>query len=175
MKWRNHRLVTGAVIFALSGHMLPTALAVYGSVFPDAIEGDDYNNLMWQQSHRGLSHLLSIYIGLLILLQMYFGKLVYFLNQSEISTMVQYSLETKDPKPMFLLAGYCATWFLIGCVMHMIEDLFCGGVPIFETDKRYGYQLFYVNTPRENIIAFVIVAVMIGYRYFYMTPFCEGL
>lgn len=176
MKWRNHRFVTGAIVFSMSGHLLPTAIAMYGAVFPDAIEGDDYTNLyMYQLNHRRTSHLLSIYVVLLACLQLYYGKLIYFLNQSEITTMIHISLERKDPRPAFLLAGYCATWFLIGCVFHLIEDFFCGGIPIFESDKRYGLQLFYVNTPRENVIALVLILVFIGFRYFYIEPFCYGL
>lgn len=176
MKWRNHRFVTAAAVFAMSGHLLPTALAMYGSVFPDSIEGDDYGSLMWMQNHRGMSHLLSIYVGLLAALQLYYGKLIYFLNQNELTMMVKISLEQKDPGPAFLLAGYCATWFLIGCVFHLIEDMFCnGGIPIFEVNKKYGIDLFYTNTPRENIIAFVIIALCMGYRYFYVEPFSYGL
>ena len=175
MKWRNHRLVTAATIFSLTGHLLPTAIAMYGSVFPDAVEGDDYSSLEWQQNHRKLSHLMIVYIAALAGLYFYFGRLFYFLNQNELTIMVSKSLESKDPKPMILVAGYCATWFIVGCIMHLLEDMFCGGVPIFETDKRFGYRLFKVNTPRENVIAFVISAALIAWRYYTIEPFCLGL
>ena len=45
MKWRNHRLVTGAAVFLLTGHILPVFIAVKGSVIPDAVEGNAYDTI----------------------------------------------------------------------------------------------------------------------------------
>ncbi len=61
MKWLNHEIVTGILVYAYTkGDLASTLAAMAGGLFPDMLEGrppQDKNKLRkWQAIHRGVSH-----------------------------------------------------------------------------------------------------------------------
>ena len=66
MKWVNHRLVSGAIIFAVTDDPLLAVCAAAGAVIPDKIEGYPLANYKkWKKRHRGWSHVPWIYLLLM--------------------------------------------------------------------------------------------------------------
>ena len=61
MKWLNHAIVTGCLVYGFTGgNFVSTLAAMAGGLFPDTLEGrppEDKNKLKkWRAMHRGLSH-----------------------------------------------------------------------------------------------------------------------
>lgn len=144
MKWINHRMVTGAVVYAVTENFVWTAASIVGSVWPDKSEGMP-NKRGWQKRHRGVSHWPLLYMALMALVWLMPFNLV---------------LDANFDLRMLLL------FFLLGALMHIAEDAVCGKVPVFTPKRRHGLRFFYVGTPGEYIFSVsVIVAV-------YLIKFC---
>lgn len=77
MRWVSHKPVTAAIVYAATGDLLASAVAMVGSVVPDLIEYP----FMGLIRHRGITHLWPLYVipfsGLIYLghyyLAMFFG------------------------------------------------------------------------------------------------------
>lgn len=165
MKWRNHRLTTGVIAFACTGHLIPIIFATLGSVFPDAIEGHDYTSTRWKQNHRRQSHFLPVYLLFMLL----FAFILHGNVIQDWSALIdilrnQLAFNTTSPSyflsllPMFAkLFLYGGFWLSFGAAMHILEDALCGKVPIYSTRHRVGLRLFYVGTLKEDLYAWSIV------------------
>ena len=40
MKWVNHEIVTGVIVYAAAGELLPALYSMAGAVLPDKLEGN---------------------------------------------------------------------------------------------------------------------------------------
>ena len=138
MKWINHRMVTGAVIYAATENLVSTACAVIGSVWPDQVEGKPGTS-EWSKRHRGLSHWPMLYLALLLLV---------------MSSPVNFVLDEN-----FNLQRMLA-FMLVGALMHIAEDAFCGKVPVFTPRRKYGYRIFYVGTPGEYVFSVALIVLV---------------
>jgi len=147
MKWINHEIITGALVYAFSGGNLAcTGAALGGAVFPDIIEGrppvkeeDPENARKWQKRHRKLSHWFVPY------------------SVTAIITVFVYFLA---PKGGFYLAP--AGWSLAGCILHIAEDALCGYVPSLHPAQRIGARLFYMGSPKEYLMSFAVLVSITG-------------
>lgn len=156
MKWTSHRITTLALVYALTRSIPAAAIAALGSVFPDAVEGHgDRDNPLseqhrkWQARHRQTSHWFVIYAVVGIVSFVYAGH-----HNPKGLDMARLDIEG--------LISISAAWFSVGCLAHILEDLFCGKVPGLMLKQRIGWQFFYLGTYREYMIVVGTVAVSLS-------------
>ena len=133
MKWVNHEIVTGVIVYGATGDFLATAFSMAGAIFPDKVEGKPGANYWsWRARHRGWSHWPVIYIAILAIRQM--GLL---------------------PQGADVERG--ATFICIGALLHIAEDAFCGKVPLFLPWQKVGIKLFTVGSVTEYLFSMAVV------------------
>ncbi len=133
MKWVNHEIVTGVIVYGATGDFLATAFSMAGAIFPDKVEGKPGANYWsWRARHRGWSHWPVIYIAILAIMQM--GLL---------------------PQGVDVERG--ATFICIGALLHIAEDAFCGKVPLLLPWQKVGIKLFTVGSVTEYLFAMAVV------------------
>lgn len=133
MKWVNHEIVTGVIVYGATGDFLATAFSMAGAIFPDKVEGKPGANYWsWRARHRGWSHWPVLYIAILAIMQM--GLL---------------------PQGADVERG--ATFICIGALLHIAEDAFCGKVPLFLPWQKVGIKLFTVGSVTEYLFAMAVV------------------
>ena len=148
MKWINHQIVTGFIIFAATDEALFVASSIVGAVIPDKVEGNPPKESkaywQWRKNHRTWSHYPVIYLALIALLM--FGK-DYFSD------------------PTISLVAEMLIFVLIGSLLHIVEDGICGRVPIFTPNSKHGIKLFSVGSIGEYICAAFIVLICVFSRF----------
>lgn len=151
MKWVNHGIVSFSLIYLATGDVFQAGVSVLGSTFPDRIEGFPPDRMekperywRWRRNHRGKSHFLGAY--LLVFVAVMFMKRFFF-SESETAVM----------------GLGLAEYFLIGCILHILEDMLCGKVPVWTLRKRYGFQLFRVGSVCEYLITIAIFALCLRF------------
>ena len=167
MKWKNHRAVTAAACFALSGHLLPVIISIAGSTFPDNCEGSNFNSPEWKKNHRTISHYWPIYAFIFLLS-------FFFLNNSVVFAFPFWMMRVDTLLMIGYLFFFALQWFSFGALLHILEDLPCGGVPLITPYKRNGHRLFYVGSDTENIFAFGIICICLGARLLFSGEFYYG-
>ena len=137
MKWVNHEIVTGVIVYGATGDLLSTAFAMAGAIFPDKAEGrPGANYWSWRARHRGWSHWPVIYIAILAIMQL--GLL---------------------PQGADVEKG--AAFICIGALLHIAEDALCGKVPFLFPWQKVGIKLFTVGSVTEYV--FSMAAVLLTY------------
>ena len=148
MKWINHQITTGFIVYAATNDALAVAASIAGAVIPDKIEGSPpqeskaYWN--WRKKHRTWSHYPPLYFLFLALAQ---GAIFYFQN------------------PIAEIILNIFSYILIGALLHIAEDGICGKVPILSTKKKHGLKLFKVGSAGEYFWAFLIVAACVAFSF----------
>ena len=135
MKWVNHEIVTGVMVYGATGDFLATAFAMAGAIFPDKVEGRpgaDYWS--WRARHRGWSHWPVIYIAIYALMQLGF-------------------------LPQGADAEKGVSFVCIGALLHIAEDAVCGKVPFLFPWQKVGIKLFKVGSVTEYLFSMVLVIV----------------
>lgn len=148
MKWINHQIVTGFIVYAATDNALFVASSIVGAVIPDRVEGSPPTESAaywkWRKNHRTWSHYPPLYLGLMAAAQI---AIEYFQN----------------PKVELVLS--LLIYALVGAVLHIVEDGICGKVPVFTPRRKHGIKLFTVGSWREYFFAGLIVCVCLLYRY----------
>ena len=133
MKWVNHEIVTGVIVYGATGDLLSTAFAMAGAILPDKVEGrSGANYWSWRARHRGWSHWPIIYIVILAIMQQ--GIL---------------------PQGADVERG--ASFICIGALLHIAEDAFCGRVPLLLPWQKVGIKLFTVGSVMEYLFSMAVV------------------
>jgi len=133
MKWVNHEIVTGVIVYGATGDLLSTAFAMAGAILPDKAEGrPGANYWSWRARHRGWSHWPIIYIVILAIMQQ--GIL---------------------PQGADVERG--ASFICIGALLHIAEDAFCGRVPLLLPWQKVGIKLFTVGSVMEYLFSMAVV------------------
>lgn len=147
MKWINHEIVTGVLVYAVTEDPLLSVFSMAGAILPDKVEGSPFKKSKkeywkWRQRHRTWSHWPVIYFALWCLTK-------YLLAQPEYAAFT-------DPLRI-------AEYMMIGSLLHIAEDAVCGKVPLLSPKKKVGIRLFKVGTTGEYIfvICFLVVVYMI--------------
>ena len=159
MKWINHHIVTGSLIFAITGgNFLCTAISMAGSVLPDMLEGkhpeDPDNTINWARFHRRLSHWFVPY-GIAFLVC---GLGSLFSGSSStiaIDNIVTLILQGKVVGPVFTMFSFLA----VGCLFHIVEDALCGSIPSINPRRRIGMSLFRVGSFREYVFSIIMAGL----------------
>ncbi|MBR5913556.1 MAG: metal-dependent hydrolase [Selenomonadaceae bacterium] len=148
MKWINHQIVTGFIVYAATDNALFVASSIVGAVIPDRVEGSPPTESAaywkWRKNHRTWSHYPPLYLGLMAAAQI---AISYFQN----------------PKVELVLS--LLIYALVGAVLHIVEDGICGKVPVFTPRRKHGIKLFTVGSWREYFFAGLIVCGCLLYRY----------
>ncbi|MBR6012363.1 MAG: metal-dependent hydrolase [Selenomonadaceae bacterium] len=148
MKWINHQIVTGFIIYAATDNALFVASGIFGAVIPDRVEGSPPKESAaywkWRKSHRTWSHYPPIYLSLIAAAQ--YAKNFY-------------------PDPTVEIILNLITYALVGALLHIAEDGICGKVPIFKPRKKYGLKLFKVGSFGEYFCSALIIFCCIFYRF----------
>ena len=148
MKWINHQITTGFIVYAATNDALAVAASIAGAVLPDKVEGtppkESKAYWKWRKNHRMLSHYPPLYFFLLAIAQ---GVKIYFQN------------------PVAEIFCNIASYVLIGALLHIAEDGICGKVPIFSTKKKHGLKLFKVGSWQEYFWAFMIIAACVAFSF----------
>lgn len=148
MKWINHQIVTGFIVFAVTNDALNVASSIIGAVIPDKVEGSPPQESkaywQWRSKHRTWSHYPVIYL-LLIGLLMFIAE---YMND-----------------PTVTLATNLGIYVLIGALLHIAEDGICGRVPIFTPKSKHGIKLFKVGSIGEYVCSGLIILICIFSRF----------
>ena len=143
MKWVDHQVLTGVIVYAATDDLLLTVYSMAGAIFPDKVEGSPRagNYWSWRSRHRVWSHWPVLYLGI-----------IFFL--SHLEEMQLTSLPTAD----LVTIG---TYICIGALLHIAEDAVCGKVPFLTPYHKVGIRLFKVGSVTEYL--FTIAAVLLCY------------
>lgn len=151
MKWVNHQIVTGVAVYAMTEDLLLTGASILGAVIPDKIEGNPFEKRhfwqfwKWHMTHRGWSHCPTVY--------MFFIALLYLSTWHQ--TLVSYSTIWLRDLGMA---------FFLGAVLHIVEDAFCGKVPLITPAHKIGVRWFKVGSIGEYLFAIAAVLVIYGIK-----------
>ena len=140
MKWVNHEIVTGVIVYAVVQEPLLALYSMAGAILPDKLEGNPRsgNYWSWRSRHRGWSHWPMLY-GLLLGLQLQ------LLQNPAFAAMAD----------MLIIGVYLC----LGALLHIAEDAVCGKVPLLLPSQKVGIRLFTVGSVMEYLFAIVVVLV----------------
>lgn len=146
MKWVNHKILTASMVYALFHNPIYSISAAIGSIFPDVVEGrvnilDPWSYKKWKKRHRGFSHWIILYLIVLVSLIL-------------IGQFVEFS-------PHWSLLRDLLCFFLVGCILHIIEDAFCGRVPLINPYKREGFMMFRMGSLWEYLFVVTLTILML--------------
>ena len=148
MKWLNHQIVTGFIVYAATNDALFVASSIVGAVVPDRVEGSPPKESKaywkWRKNHRTWSHYPILYLMLIALMQF----AAYHFQDATISLMAE-----------------VGTYVMIGALLHIAEDGICGKVPIFTPRTKHGIKLFNVGSVGEYIFAALIIFICFFSRF----------
>ncbi len=148
MKWQNHQIATGFIVYAATNDALMVAASIFGAVLPDRVEGNPPKESKaywkWRKSHRTLSHYPPLYFLFLALAQV---AKIYYQN------------------PIAEILCNLFSYTLIGALLHIAEDGICGKVPILSTKKKHGLKLFKVGSFGEYICTGLIVCACVAFSF----------
>ena len=141
MKWVNHQVLTGVIVYAATDDMLLTIYSMAGAIFPDKVEGNPHagNYWSWRSRHRGWSHWPLLYLGL-----------IFFLSRLEEGQLT--ALPTADLTTIGI-------YICIGALLHIAEDAVCGKVPLLTPGDKHGVKLFAVGSFAEYFFSAGVVFV----------------
>ncbi|SDP69013.1 metal-dependent hydrolase [Selenomonas ruminantium] len=135
MKWVNHEIVTGVIVYGATADPLATVFSMAGAIFPDKVEGrPGANYWSWRAKHRGWSHWPVIYIAIYALMQLGF-------------------------LPQGAEAERGVSFICIGALLHIAEDAVCGKVPFLFPWQKVGIKLFKVGSVTEYLFAMALVII----------------
>jgi len=145
MRWYSHRIITGVSVFGLTNDLIATIASVVGSTLPDLEEGRGFLSKdlkkysTWVDRHRKYSHLLLSHFLLFVV---FFG-LTYSMRKHLIlkPKLLLYSLSNFATRPFYALLFYFISFFFLVAFLHVLQDFFFGGIPIYNSNQRIGFKL----------------------------------
>jgi hypothetical protein len=135
MKWTTHKMVTGTIVYTLTGgNVAYTVAAMAGSIVPDLLEGmpkseDQEESLHWRKRHRRLTHWFVPY-ALLSLISFFITRKVLHVPPVDLAALTEVAAGTTY-SPLFPLFGFV----FLGGLFHIPEDAICGKVPSLNPQK----------------------------------------
>lgn len=144
MKWVNHKLITGSIVFIASNDILLTTSSMIGSIIPDALEFPPWHytdKRDYLKQHRKITHWIIPYLFLIT-------YILYLRNVDDITFINTIGLG-----------------IILGAIFHIIEDGICGTVPSLDPRKRIGVLLFKTGAIIEYLLSLVLfyIAIYVGY------------
>ncbi len=162
MKWVNHKAVTFSVVYLLSSNLFASLISAVGSIFPDTVEGTDFESASWKKKHRKFSHWGAMYLFLAFVCFILGGGLkVLKFNPNEIISLFMFvSKGQASYIEGIKVLSRVLFWFFVGGFLHVLEDAITGKVPLINpTKKTWGIRLFPVGSLQEYLLTLAIIAV----------------
>lgn len=144
MKWVNHKLITGSIVYITTNDLLLTTSAMIGSIIPDALEFPPWHykdKWSYLKQHRKITHWMIPYLFLLT-------YILYLRNVDGITFINTIGLG-----------------IILGAIFHIIEDGICGTIPSLDPRKRIGVLLFKTGAVIEYLLSLVLFYMAIYIRY----------
>ena len=152
MKWVNHAVCTAGIVYCFTGSFLFSGLSLIGVSIPDRLDGrppdkalDSEGYKMWVLNHRGISHSFLPYLIMLIFIEF----------------LVQPGLVPSH----FRIYLYYLEFVIIGSVLHILEDMLCGKVPLWGR-YRFGFHFFDVGSWKEYLFTLFIFLAFVRFDLF---------
>ena len=153
MKWINHQVVTGFIVYAVTDNALFVASSTVGAVIPDRVEGsppkENTKYWAWRRRHRTWSHYPVIYLALI-------GLFLFAKDYAQTSGAAYL--------PTIEVLLNVLSFAMVGALLHIAEDGICGKVPIFTPHSKHGFKLFTVGSWREYFFSAIIVLICLASR-----------
>ena len=156
MKWINHQVVTGVIVYTVTEDLLFASFSMAGAIFPDKVEGNPRGGISfrkWRSRHRGWSHCPLIYLAFIGLLAKWQGasSLPGFFGSAAFLSLAE------TPIHLGIALG-------IGALLHIAEDSVCGKVPLLTPSRKVGIRLFTVGSITEYLFSLVVVLLCYAAR-----------
>lgn len=161
MKWINHKLLTGTLVYAITGNPIYSLISAAGSIVPDAAEGfpKSENDLSWRKNHRRLSHWIVPY------LLTFFSCQAYSFLHPVPKTLHQFwVLANGNLTDQLPVLAWLAAASSLGACFHIAQDALCGKVPGLELEKYMGIRLFPVGSLKEYALVLPISLLLLFIR-----------
>lgn len=156
MTWVSHKLLTGTILFAITGDIVIAGCGAAGAIIPDSIEGfpdpaSETAQKSWRKNHRQLSHYFPFYLLVFLIT---WG----FLYRQGITPIGSNNIMPLFNSDVFWpsVITYIISFASLGALFHILEDAICGTVPGFVPQQRWGIQLFMVGSLKEYTIVFLL-------------------
>lgn len=161
MKWINHTIATGSLMFGFTGgDVACTVAGTLGGLFPDMVEGrpppEDVEKMKtWRRIHRRLSHWFVPYAVMAVI------DLCASILAGSSRGMAEKDIIGSLMKGNLTVALPFVGWFATGCICHIAEDSLCGYVPAMNSRKRMGTRFFYVGSMKEYMLSILIAGAFL--------------
>ena len=167
---KHHRMVSFAIVFAFTGHLLPAFMAMRGSTLPNRLE-ESVLSPTWSLNHRKGTHYWLFYTLPICGCALMLGHFLLYLPQEVIIRAWTFN------RDIFLICMvlYTTLWFFMGAILHIAEDFFCGTIPGLSIKHRIGVQLFRLGAPKEYFYAYLLSFLLMVGRCFIDVPYSYGL
>ena len=166
MLWSNHRLIGLCLAFSMTGQLLPAVCSYYGSVYPDKVEGFEFQDPNWWRNHRMSSHYWIFYMAVFCLGYRFATSGHLAMDISLPTLWHSLNNQALSPETIIIpLVLYAAMWFAFGGLTHILADSFCGHVPGLTPSHRVGTRLFIVGSLKEHYYAKAFSLTVIALRY----------
>lgn len=150
MKWRNHKIQSFVIGFFLSKDFVTSIVISAGSIFPDLIEGKKINS---RKFHRTVTHWFPVYLIPLIL--------VWLWNGFSVKTVYSSMFYVKGGEGVFVNFLF---WFLVGCLLHVVQDALTGNIPILHpAKKRKIVKISKTGGILEYVLTFLLIVAFVVY------------
>ncbi|MBQ9627679.1 MAG: metal-dependent hydrolase [Synergistaceae bacterium] len=133
MTGKGHRISTFAFVLGATSSPLAAAMSFMGSTFPDSSEYMFFGKRR-NRYHRRYTHWFVIWLALAYVCFSRSGWIV-----PRLSSLI-------DGRNAHYDVWSCAGFWFMGCVLHILEDAFCGTVPLLRPWKRdVGMHIFHMS------------------------------
>lgn len=133
MTGKGHRLSTFAFVIGTTSSPLAALFSFMGSTFPDSSEYMFFGKKR-NRYHRRYTHWFIIWLALAYVCFSRSGWIV-----PRLSSLI-------DGHNAHYDVWSCAGFWFMGCVLHILEDAFCGTVPFLRPWKRdVGMHVFHMS------------------------------
>ena len=152
MTGRGHRIVTCMVVGGATGSPLAAAFSLFGATLPDSLERPIWGRNR-NRYHRRLTHWFVPWLALAL----------FCFRRAGWGLPVAAALLDGGEGVLWS----CAAFWLMGCVLHILEDACCGTVPfLFPMRRTFGVHLFRMSSRIGEMsggeVAFTLVAVLLS-------------
>ena len=133
MTGTGHRLSTFSIVLGTTSSPFAAILSLFGSTFPDSSEYIIFGKRR-NRYHRRWTHWFIPWAFLAYICFQRSGWIV-----PKISTLI-------DGKNAHFDVWSCVGFWFTGCVLHILEDAWCGTVPFLRPWKRdIGFHVFHMS------------------------------
>lgn len=134
MTGKGHRITTFAFVAGTTGSLFAAGMSFLGSTFPDSVEYTLFGKRR-NRYHRRYTHWFIPWLALSLTCFYRSGWII-----PRLASLIHGNGADKD-------VWACAAFWFLGCVLHIIEDSWCGTVPfLFPWKRSFGMHVFKMSS-----------------------------